>query len=77
MRIAVVDQTGKVYDHLKQAQSNESTQNTNENANVARGPQPRGFGNFVLEQAKFENQSANRFGLTSNSVWMPGKLKGT
>lgn len=57
MRIAVVDQTGKVYDHLKQAQSNESTQNTNENANVARGPQARGFGNFVLEQAKFENQS--------------------
>lgn len=57
MRIAVVDQTGKVYDHLKQALSNESSQNANENSNLSGGPQPRGFGNFVLEQASFENQS--------------------
>jgi len=60
MRIAVVDQTGKIYDHLKQALRNEPNPATNENANVQRGPQARGFGNFVLEQAQFENQSGEQ-----------------
>ena len=55
-RVAVVDQTGKMYDQLKQAlNSEEANQDNNSNANNSR--RPRGFGNFALEEVSADNQS--------------------
>ena len=56
MRVAVVDQTSKVYEHLNQAVSGDAALDSNESANTTR-PQPRGFGNFVLEQVSVANRS--------------------
>src|SRR4026208_740453 len=52
MRVAVVDQTGKMYAHLQQALFNDQTdhenQARNENASEARRSGPRVLGSFVL-----------------------------
>jgi ABC-2 type transport system permease protein len=55
-RVAVVDQTGKMYGQLKQAlSSEEANQENNSNANNPR--RSRSFGNFVLEEVNADNQS--------------------
>src|SRR5215213_2835197 len=51
-RVAIVDQTGKMYGHLSQALNQESNQessgeNTNQRAT-------RGFGTFILQQVNAE-----------------------
>lgn len=58
-RVAVVDQTGKMYGHLSQALSNEapnqegSSDNANQRASGA-------FGNFVLQEVTADNQSTEQ-----------------
>jgi ABC-2 type transport system permease protein len=55
-RVAVVDQTGKMYGQLKQALSSEQVnQQSNSNDNDPR--RSSGFGNFVLEEVNADNQS--------------------
>src|ERR1041384_4560757 len=55
-RVAVVDQTGKMYGQLKQALSSEqANQQSNSNANDLR--RSRSLGNFLLEEVKADNQS--------------------
>ena len=57
IRVAVVDQTGKTYEQLKQAMSNdESEQSANTDSRVPR----RGFGNFVLEEVNAADKSADQ-----------------
>lgn len=57
MRLAIVDQTGKMYDHFNQALFGEEPR---EEARVGSNPterrRTRGFGNFVLERVPAENQ---------------------
>ena len=52
MRVAIVDQTGKIYDQLNVAMFNDAGQQ--ENTNPPRG---RGFGNFALEKVNASDQS--------------------
>src|ERR1041385_316106 len=57
-RVAVVDQTGKMYGQLKQALSSEqANQQNNSNVNVNDPRRSTGFGNFALEEVKADNQS--------------------
>src|ERR1044071_3152440 len=57
-RVAVVDQTGKMYPQLKQALSSEqANQQRNSNANVNDPRRSGGVGNFVLEEVNADNQS--------------------
>jgi ABC-2 type transport system permease protein len=59
-RVAVVDQTGKTYEHLSQALDSENA-NQESNANDSRSAgAPRGFGKFVLQEIKAEGQSAEQ-----------------
>ena len=59
-RVAVVDQTGKMYGHLSQALYNEQS-NQEGNANEPRGAgTPRGVGNFVLQEVKANGQSVEQ-----------------
>src|SRR5215217_2360863 len=65
MRVAVVDQTGKMYGQLKQAMSSdESDQSANVDAQSDTGGRRvtprRGFGNFVLEEVTATDQSAEQ-----------------
>ena len=54
MRLAVVDQTGKMYDHVNQALvGDESREEASDTTERRRG---RGFGNFTLEKVPIENQ---------------------
>jgi ABC-2 type transport system permease protein len=55
MRVAVVDQTGKMFEHLNQTLLNEAGQNAN--TNEQRASLGRGFGNFTLEEVSATNQS--------------------
>lgn len=55
MRVAIVDQTGKMYDQLNVAMFNEAGQQ--ESANQPRG---RAFGNFVLEEVNASGQSTEQ-----------------
>jgi ABC-2 type transport system permease protein len=58
MRLAVVDQTGKMYDHLNQALfGEEPREEARAGSSVTAGRRGRGFGNFVLEKVPIENQS--------------------
>jgi len=63
MRVAVVDQTGKMYEHLNDALFNEEqetdAQAHNQNGRDRRGPQVA-LGSFVLEQADATNKSAEQ-----------------
>lgn len=54
MRLAVVDQTGKMYQHLNEALFGDEPRDEG-NANEQR--RGRGFGNFVLEKVETQNQS--------------------
>ena len=55
-RVAIVDQTGKMFGQLKQAlNSEEANQENNSNANNPR--RSRGLGNFALEEVNADNQS--------------------
>ena len=55
-RVAIVDQTGKMFAQLKQALNSEQTnQQSNSNANDLR--RSRGLGNFALEEVNKDNQS--------------------
>src|SRR5215212_3203015 len=58
-RVAVVDQTGKMYGLLSQALYNEESnqQSTAENTNQRA---TRGFGNFILQQVNAEGQPADQ-----------------
>ena len=65
MRVAVVDQTGKMYGQLKQAMSSdESDQSANVDAQSDTGGRRvtprRGFGNFVLEEVTATSQPAEQ-----------------
>ncbi|HVI71662.1 MAG TPA: ABC transporter permease, partial [Pyrinomonadaceae bacterium] len=55
MRVAIVDQTGKIYDQLNVAMFNEAGQQDTTNQ-----PRGRGFGNFVLEKVEASGQSAEQ-----------------
>jgi ABC-2 type transport system permease protein len=55
MRVAIVDQTGKMYDQLNVAMFNEAGQQDTTNQ-----PRGRGFGNFVLERVEASGQSAEQ-----------------
>jgi ABC-2 type transport system permease protein len=60
MHVAVVDQTGKIYSELRQALSNEESDQREENdeaANARRGFSRRGFGRFRLEEVTAAGQS--------------------
>jgi len=58
MRVAVVDQTGKMYDHFNQALfGDEPREEAGPGNNAAAPRRGRGFGNFVLEKVPAENQS--------------------
>lgn len=60
VRVAVVDQTGKVYGHLKASMSDEEDAdqaNANETVNQRSGVRPRGFTHFLLEQVDPANRS--------------------
>lgn len=59
MRVAVVDQTGKMYLQLRQALFSEDPEqdSQNDNANPRRGPQRNAFGSFMLEDVDTANQS--------------------
>lgn len=58
VRVAIVDQTGKMYDQLSVALSNEVAQEVN--TNTARGPGGRGFVNFVFEEVSTSNHSTEQ-----------------
>lgn len=55
MRVAVVDQTGKMFGQLNQTLLNEAGQNAN--TSEQRASLGRGFGNFTLEEVSATNQS--------------------
>ena len=55
-RLAVVDQTGKVYEQLRQALSSEAA-NQEGDSSIGNARRARGFGNFVLQEESAENQS--------------------
>jgi ABC-2 type transport system permease protein len=55
MRLAVVDQSGKMYDHLNQALFGDEVRE--EANNVTGRRRGRGFGTFVMERVPVENQS--------------------
>ena len=58
MRLAVVDQTGKMYDHVNQALfGDEPREEARAGSNATEGRRGRGFGNFVLEKVPIEGQS--------------------
>jgi len=59
LRIAVVDQTGKMYGELKRSlESDSSDRNTqSDNTNQLRSLPRRGFGAFKLEEVSASNQS--------------------
>src|SRR5215207_7905921 len=50
MRVAVVDHTGKMYEHLNQALVNDTESDQEGNANERRNVGGRAFGRFVLEE---------------------------
>src|SRR2546423_6517411 len=55
MRVAVVDQTGKMYGQLKEAlNSDDANQESNDNANQQTG---RHFGRFILQEVNATGQS--------------------
>ncbi len=58
-RVAIVDQTGKMYVHLSDALYNEASNqdSSNENANQRTG---RPYGNFVLQEVKADGQSTEQ-----------------
>ncbi|HEX5886034.1 MAG TPA: ABC transporter permease [Pyrinomonadaceae bacterium] len=55
-RVAVVDQTGKMYGHLSQALSNDAPNQEGSNANRA----ARALGNFILQEVAADNQSTEQ-----------------
>jgi len=55
MRVAIVDQTGKMYDQLNVAMFNEAGQQDTTNQ-----PRGRGFGNFSLEKVNTSDQSTEQ-----------------
>jgi len=62
MRVAVVDQTGRMYPRLKQALANDESDQDSQNSNTnERSGMPRGgFGSFVLENVPTINQSLDQ-----------------
>jgi ABC-2 type transport system permease protein len=66
MRVAIVDQTGRMYEHVREAVVNDSsdqesdTTNQNDNTNQRRTATRRGFANFVLEEVNPANQSIDQ-----------------
>ena len=58
-RVAVVDQTGKMYEHLSQALISDESE-PNQNSSERSMTRPPGFGNFVLEKVNFENRPAEQ-----------------
>ncbi len=63
MRVAVVDQTGKVYGHLQESmfadEENDEQASTNDNANPPRNAGVPGLNNFVLEEVSAANRSTD------------------
>ncbi len=59
VRVAIVDQTGKLYPQLKQSLVSEesSQENRNDNSNAPRGFPRRAFGTFVVEEVNPQQQS--------------------
>src|SRR5436305_4613096 len=57
MRLAVVDQTGKMYPHLKQALESDESSQEDANANQQGG---RRFGRFVLQEVNATGQSLDQ-----------------
>ena len=61
MRLAVVDQTGKMYDHFNQAVfGDEPREEARVGSTAPERPRPRAFGNFVLERVPAENQAIDQ-----------------
>src|ERR1044071_7395613 len=56
MRVAVVDQTGRLYARLKQSLSSDDFNQEVRDNNERRGLPPRGFGSFVLEEVNTADQ---------------------
>ena len=59
LRIAVVDQTGKMYSQLKQSLESDASDrdSQSDNTNQLRGLPRRGYGSFVFEEVDATNQS--------------------
>ena len=68
MRVAVLDQTGKMYGPLRQAVASDDTDQdtpaTPQNANNGRTPSRPGLGNFIFEQVYPANQTPEQIRLT-------------
>jgi len=62
MRVAVVDQTGRMYSQLRQALFNDQQESETQNTNTGgpRTPPRRSFSRFVLEEVKADNQSLDQ-----------------
>jgi ABC-2 type transport system permease protein len=60
MRVAVVDQTGKMYPQIRQALFSDQQEAQNANANVPRTTPRRGFSRFVLEEVNATDQSLDQ-----------------
>jgi ABC-2 type transport system permease protein len=67
MRVAVLDQTGKMYGPLRQAVASDDTDQdtpaTPQNANNGRAPARPGLGNFIFEQVYPANQTPEQIRL--------------
>ncbi|HEX3248201.1 MAG TPA: ABC transporter permease [Pyrinomonadaceae bacterium] len=59
VRVAVVDQTGKLYDQLRRAVASDESEQPADSAG-SRAPGRRGFASFVLEEVNAENQSVDQ-----------------
>jgi len=58
LRVAVIDQTGKMYVQLRQSLNRDSSDDApSDNVNQLRGFSRRGLGSFVLEEVTLSNQS--------------------
>ena len=60
VRLAVVDQTGKLYDQLRKAVANDESEQQATNDNSSRSSNRRSFASFVLEEVNAENQSIDQ-----------------
>jgi len=74
MRVAVVDQTGKLYGQLKEAlNSDDANQESNDNANQQSG---RRFGRFILQEVNATGQSVEQLRADLNQRLHDRQLEG-
>ena len=77
MRVAVVDQTGRMYSQLRQALVNDSQDSDSQNANVGPARTPRrSFSRFVLEEVKATDQPLDQIRANLNQRMHDRQLDG-